>query len=634
MSKIKILDESTIQQIAAGEVIERPSSIVKELIENSIDAGADDIIIEIANGGKSYIRVTDNGEGMDKEDIRLAFKRHSTSKLKTVGDIYNVLSLGFRGEALASISSVSKLEVLSKTETSNVGVQTFIKDGEIVGANKIGCPKGTTIIVRDIFYNLPVRQKFLKSSSVESNHISETINKLALGNFKISFKLIKDGKITLKTPRNNNLENTIYSVLGKDYYNNLVYIDHTEDKIKINGFLSNNKLYRANRKHQYLYINGRYISHLDISKIIEKEYKSLIPLNRLPVFILNMHLNPNEIDINIHPTKQEVKFVDSKNIYNIITKVVKERLMSSVTIPEMSFINQQNKAQNSLPKLFNSVEKNFENEKILQKHSKPNHDKYINKSETNIIIKDLTLDKYIKDKKDKNVDADISQLSNKSSYLDSKINTNEDIDINENITEQKIDDILLDIKPIGRVFNTYIIAESRIDEKLFFIDQHAAHERIMYERYRKEFSEEKITIQQLLYPEIIEFTNKEIEVINENKDIFKKLGFLFDAFGENSIALRGVPMLFGEPKVRNLFLDILDRLEDNIENNYEVKIDKIMKISCTNAIKSGDKIDNLEIMALFNDLQKCENPYTCPHGRPTITELSKKDIEKQFLRIM
>lgn len=634
MSKIKILDESTIQQIAAGEVIERPASIVKELIENSIDAKSSSIIIEIQDGGKSYIRITDNGEGMTREDIELAFKRHSTSKLETIEDIYNVLSLGFRGEALASISSVSKVEVLSKTKDSDVGVQVFIENGNIIEENTIGCPKGTTIIVRDIFYNLPVRKKFLKSTNVESNQIGDIINKLALGNSEVSFKFIKDGSNILKTPNNGKLLNTIYSVLGKDYHKNLIGIQYTSDDLKLSGYISNNSLYRGNRNHQYLYINGRYISHLNISKIIEKEYKSLIPLNRLPVFILNIDINPNDVDINIHPTKQEVKFVNPESIYDTITNVVRETLLPSVVVPEMKLFKEKI-VESPLLELFNEAKGNDEKLDIIDK--KPNKDK-------NIVVKDFTLLDYTEDKytkqenkcfdfsseEDKTIDSNNKYKNNKDLANDSKAKENH----KEVHIEQKIEHILLDIQPIGRVFNTYIIAESKNEEKLFFVDQHAAHERVMYEKYRDEYKNEKVATQQLLYPTVVELTNEEMDIVNENKDLFEEIGFIFNDFGENSIALRGVPMLFGKPKTKDLFLDILDGLSDNIKNNYETKIDKIMKISCTNAIKSGDKMNNLEIIALFDSLKKCENPYTCPHGRPTFIELSKRDIEKQFLRII
>lgn len=639
MSKIKVLDESTIQQIAAGEVIERPASIVKELVENSIDANSDKITIEIKEGGKSYIRITDNGHGMDKDDIDLAFKRHSTSKLSTIDDIYSVLSLGFRGEALASVASVSKVEVLSKTKDSDVGTQTLIEGGEIKEKNTIGSPKGTSIIVRELFYNLPVRRKFLKGVNIESNHISDIINKLALGNPKISFNFINDGRNLLKTRKNSRLLDTIYSVLGKDYYKNLIPINHSEENIKINGFISNNKLYRSNRNHQYLYINGRYISHLNISKIIKKEYRSLVPLNRLPVFILNLDIDPNRVDVNIHPTKQEIKFIDSEEIYDTISEVVRDNLMPSLSVPKMEFDKKEEK-KDDLPKLFNSS-----NEEIQSDDG--------SKENPNIVIKDLTEhnyteshnsdsktnDKYSspenKFEKDwagslKNLEFDLNNNNIKSN--EKKIEFKED-EVGEAV-EQTVEDILLDIDPIGRVFNTYIIAESKKEEKLFFIDQHAAHERVMYERYKKEFEEEEIVIQQLISPAIIDLTAEEKNIVDNNIGIFEKLGFELDNFGDSSVALRGVPMVFGEPKIKSLFLDVLDSLSTNIETSYDTKVEKIMKIACTNAIKSGDKMDNMEIIALFKSLKECDNPYTCPHGRPTIMEFSKREIEKSFLRTL
>ncbi len=627
MSKIQVLDEATIQQIAAGEVIERPASIVKELVENSIDAGSNNIIIEIKDGGKSFIRVTDDGEGMSKEDIKLAFKRHSTSKLKTIEDIYNVLSLGFRGEALPSISSVSKVEVLSKTKDSNVGIQVFIKNGEIIKSNNIGCPKGTTIIIRDIFYNLPVREKFLKSINIESNHVGDIINKLALGNPGLSFNFIKDANSITKTPLKGDLLDTIYSVLGKEYYKNLIPLEYSSENFKINGYISNNKLYRSNRNHQYLYINGRYISNLNISKVIEKEYRTLIPLNRLPVFILNMFLTPNEVDVNIHPTKQEVKFVNPEYIYDIISELIKENLMPSIAMPKMKIIDKTDKKSDTMPSLFEPLNR-ADNE-------------YKEKEREDIIIKDFTKDDYTNFNSNINKNIESNSYIDNSSYAEvskdlenNSSHINKDYIDNELVTEQKIEDILLDIQPIGRVFNTYIIAESKDEKKLYFIDQHAAHERVMYEKYKKEYKDEEIITQQLLYPVIIELTNEEINMTNENIDIFENLGFILEDFGDNTIALRGVPILFGEPKIKDLFLDILDGLYTNIKSSYETKLDKIMKISCTNAIKSGDKIGNLEMMALFDSLKKCDNPYTCPHGRPTIIELTKKDIEKQFLRIV
>lgn len=621
MSKIRMLDNLTIQKIAAGEVIENPSSIVKELVENSIDANAKNIIVDIINGGKDSIRVTDDGDGIDEADLKIAFERHSTSKLRDIDDIYKIISLGFRGEALASISGVAKVEVLTKTKEANSGLHGIVREGGITSIDTVGCPKGTTMIVNDLFYNLPVRKKFLRNDITEGNHISGTANKLALGNPQTAFKFIRDNKAILQTPGNGNLIDTIYSVLGKDFSKNLISIKYKDGYISIDGFISNNNLYRGNRGHQFLYMNGRYIVNHVIGKAIENRYKSIIPINRFPAFILNINIDPMEIDVNIHPSKQEIKFIDKDRVVGTISNVIEKNLVSSLYVPQMSLnIKGREKSKSKeeyIPKLFEMDE------------FKPSE---------NIIIKDFTVDKSDKDIYDNS--SNTWELDIEEPVYDTIQDTNSiKAEPKDNIPKEEIrlqnkQDLLSDTIPIGRVFDTYIIGESREKEKIYFIDQHAAHERIMYEKYKKEYEEEKIVVQQLLAPEVIELNNVDMSKCVENIDVFKRLGFDLEEFGPNSIAIRGVPLLFGNPQNKELFLDILDNINPDMQNNYITRIDKIMKIACTNAIKSGDSIDNMEILALFEDLRQCENPFTCPHGRPTIIEMTKRDIEKNFLRII
>lgn len=633
MTKIKLLDKLTIQKIAAGEVIENPASIVKELIENSIDAGAQNIIIEIKNGGKSYIRVTDDGEGMSKTDLNIAFERHSTSKLRDIEDIYNILSLGFRGEALSSISTVAKVEVLTKIQKSSVGIHALVEDGKISSIDNIGCPKGTTMIVKDLFYNLPVRQKFLETDRIETNKINNIINRLALGNKQISFQFIKDNKTILQTHKTNNLLDTIYTILGKEFSDNLIPINYNDNYINVKGFISNNKLYRGNRSHQYLYINNRSVWNHAISKSIEDGYKSLIPLNRFPIFIINLNLSPAELDINMHPTKQEVKFIDKDRVIRSIIEIIDQNLFLSINIPNFKFLNEEKKKE--LPKLFElDIDKNLHTDSkdfIIKDFTTTNFD-FTNKNKLNKESYDSYNLKSIKDINNKN-----TSNENEKFIIDKtqdRNSTNNNL-ISRNIVEQKIEDDLLDIKPIGSIFGTYILAESKFDEKLFIVDQHAAHERVMYEKYKKEYKVEEIVTQQLISPNIIELTNSEMSKFQDHIILFEKLGFCLEEFGPNSVAVRGVPVIFGTPISMNLFTDILDNLSSDIDitNSYDLKLDKIMKIACTNSIKSGDKINEIEIMALFKNLQECENPFTCPHGRPTIIEMTKKDIEKEFLRI-
>ncbi len=617
MGRIKLLDNITIQKIAAGEVIERPSSIVKELIENSLDANSNNITIEIKDGGKSYIRVTDDGDGIEDDDLSLAFKRHSTSKLSTADDLYKIRSLGFRGEALASISHVSKVEVMSKTKNAVGGIHAIVEEGEIISKEVIGCPKGTTLIVKDLFYNLPVRKEFLKSDLIESNQISDIVYKVALGNLNTSFKFIRDNKVVLKTSKNNDMKTHIYSILGREFSNNLIPIDFEEHGIYLHGYISNNNLYRSNRNHQYIYINGRYINNISISNIIEGHYKSLIPLNRFPCFVLFIDLDPSAIDVNIHPTKQEIKFANQSEIFTVIDRAIKDILYPSLSVPKVSFKQPLEMIKEEEPPLL-----------LIQGNNNIKED---------IIIKDLTRETIFVKESPKESTETYKEMKNEfliaESTKDEKITSNDinEIDVDESSTDIK--NILSDIEPMGIIFNTYILAEDKLNQKLYFIDQHAAHERVMYEKYLDEYKKENIIAQQLLAPEIVELTNSEMHYFIENISVFRSLGFDVEEFGNNSVVIRSVPLIFGSPNVRELFYDLLDNI-NNIKSSYDTKLEKIMKIACTKAVKGGDHISKIEVLSLLEQLKGCKNPHSCPHGRPTVLEMSKTDIEKAFLRIM
>lgn len=630
MANIKILDEKTIEKIAAGEVIERPASIVKELIENSLDAGAKNIIVEIRDGGKSYIRITDDGSGINDEDLELAFKRHSTSKITSLDDLYSITSLGFRGEALSSVSHVARVEVMTKSGSSLSGLNASIEEGSVVSKEIVGTPKGTTMIVRDLFYNLPVRKNFLKSSLVESNQIVDIVYKIALGNMDVSFKLIRDNKVVLKTSRNNKALDHIYSILGREFRDNMVNISLEDNDISINGYISNNKLYRSNRSHQYIYVNGRYIDNKSIRDTIERNYKSIIPLNRFPAFIVFIDIDPKVIDINIHPTKQEIKFVDEDLVLGNLSDLVGESLTQAITIPKINFKDKKKHKKEDIPNLFDLD---------LNQSSHVKSDSSIDLSdiEKDFIVKDFTdnMNNLYEDtsiKKDMYIDKynDFSAGEKSNTPKDLHIKKESSLDESAN----KTSNILSNLKPLGVVFKTYIISEDELNQKIYFIDQHAAHERIMYEKYLDEFKNESIHSQQLLSADIIELTNLEMNRFLENIDIFKALGFDLDEFGKNNIAIRAVPLIFGEPNVKRLFYDILDNMEKDLNSTYDIKLDKIMKLACTNAIKSGDTMSDLEILSLFDQLKKTKEPSSCPHGRPTILEMSKKEIEKGFLRII
>lgn len=634
MAKIRVLDDLTIQKIAAGEVIERPASVVKELIENSIDANSDNIVVEIKNGGKSLIRISDNGDGILEEDLALAFKKHSTSKLRSIEDIFTIMSLGFRGEALSSIASVARVEVLTRTEGSNAGLQALVEEGEIISLDVVGSPKGTTMIVRDLFYNLPVRKKFLKSDLSEGNYVSDIVNKLALGNPDISFKFIRDNKTVLQTSQSNSLLDNIYSILGKDTAKSLIPLEYKDSRIKVKGYISNSNLYRGNRNHQYLYINGRYVVDYPLAKVIENQYRTMIPQNRFPVFILYLEIDPLEVDVNIHPTKQEIKFSNSDFVYGKISNLVKETLRASIYAPQFKLDKEDKEDKQDkeeVVNLFNLGESNKFDDIVVHDFTSKQDNLPIRETNEYDLLMDILEDNLDEDREE-DIYTDISFKAIESRDIrEDKLDLDSKPEIPE---EQKIEDLLFDIKPIGQVFDTYIIVESKVDEKLIFIDQHAAHERIMYERYKKEYENEAINVQILMVPEIIELTDRELNYVRENIQVFRDLGFDIDEFGHNSIALRAVPILFGSPKTKDLFLQILDSLDTGIKNSYETSIQKIMKLACTNAIKGGDVIKDMEIMALIKDLKACENPYTCPHGRPTMVSMTREQIEKEFLRIV
>lgn len=606
MKKINVLDDNTINKIAAGEVIERPSSIVKELIENSIDANARNITIEIKDGGKNYIRITDDGDGIYKDDIQLAFLRHSTSKISKSEDLLKVHSLGFRGEALASISSISMVELISKTIDEETGIMVEIHGGILQQESEVGSPKGTTIIVRNIFYNTPVRKKFLKSDSAESANITNIINKLALSNTDISFNYIKDNKNMIKTPGNGDLKSTIFSIYGKEHTESLISINYSSDLFSINGYISKPLFNRGNRNYELFFVNGRYVNSKLLSKAIEEAYKTLITINRYPVVYLYIKVDPKNIDVNVHPSKVEIRFNDDLKLIPKVTDIVKNILFEFNLVPNITLENKNKQKTEEIIDILDDKPKNTE-------INKNNYNKPLLKKEYE--VEDIEQINFVKEDKIETLD--------KSSVRENK----------KSIQDNDSSRVFPELNIIGRVFNTYIIGEDSISNTMYMIDQHAAHERIMYEKFRLQYEKESVVIQPLIVPRTINLSHYDYELILNNIELFNELGFDIEDFGRNSISIRGVPMLFGLPDNNNLFMDILDNLNENISNKYDLRAEKIIKMSCTNAIKAGDSMGHIEIKSLMNDLKKCENPFTCPHGRPITIKITKYEIEKMFKRI-
>lgn len=626
---IVLLDDNTISKISAGEIIENPASVVKELLENSIDAGAKNITVEVKNSPTDFIRITDDGCGFKADEIELAFMRHSTSKLSKIEDLEELTTLGFRGEALASISSIAKIRLLTKNSEDLAGTSSKIENGKIIEQSNVGMPNGSTFYVEDIFYNTPVRKKFLRADNVEFNLIFDVIQKIALGNPQVSISYIRDGKTLLNSYKNSNYKNHILNVLGREIATNLIENSFSSENYKIRAYFSNNKLFRSSRNHQYIYINGRYVTNREISREIEKVYKSLIPLNRFPVFILFIDINSSLIDVNIHPKKHEVKLSNENNLIAILCEMVEEVLYPNRSIREIEdepkvnlnvFDIYEDKSNDNL---INFKEPTYEpGDNDIKEFDIDSQSFYENYQPFDMNKENLDNNNDIDNIEDKTEDFNYDNIPSLEQFQeDSFLNDKEVIDSN-----------LINTRIVGILFDTFIILENKDKDLIYLVDQHAAHERVMYEKYKKQYLNSNINSQVLLKPEIIELNASEYMKIEKNFKLFKDLGFSIDSFGENSIILREVPMIFGFPTYVSFIRDIIDSLDDKIYSNYQADMWKVMKRACLKAVKAGDTLSNMEVKELINSLIHCENPYTCPHGRPTIIDIKKTTIAKLFLR--
>ena len=671
---INILDDFTINKIAAGEVVERPSSVTKELIENSIDASSTQIVIDIVDGGKKQIRITDNGEGIPSSEVDKSFLRHATSKIKKIDDLYDLYSLGFRGEALASIASVSRLEMITKTKDEPLGTKVVLEGGKEVLKEPVGTKNGTTIIIKDLFFNTPVRQKFLKSTHAETINISDLINKLAIGNTNVQFKYINNGKLMLNTPGDNKLISVIRSIYGKEIVENLIEINEEGSFCNINGYIGNNNIYRSNKNLQHIYINNRYVRSKIILDAINEAYKSIIPINKHGVCFLNIDINPAKIDVNIHPTKMEIKFENDKDLYIEIRDLLKKKLLNTALIGKYENYDDKFKVNESKEtylqekeaylQTFNNLNKENEEDKNLNKATPKNDFSELNSfmslsealSRNNKVEENKANKEKVKDNTitSNNIEKEIKlqSIENKKNefFIDGVVDVSKSFSFDElnslnekndkkaelnQISEENIKSenrfSITDFRVVGSILNTYIVLEK--NEAMYLLDQHAAHEKVLYEEYMKKFKNHKIDMQMLLDPIVMEFSNVDMMKIENNMDLFLNFGFEIELFGNNHIMVRGVPTIFGTPESEKFILQIIDNMED-LSSSYDLKGDKFASMACRAAIKANDKIHIIEMKKLLLQMEKCENPFTCPHGRPTIVEISKKEIEKMFKRIM
>ncbi|AEF17278.1 DNA mismatch repair protein mutL [Thermoanaerobacterium xylanolyticum LX-11] len=609
MNKINLLDDELINKISAGEVVERPMSIVKELVENSIDADSKNITIEIIDGGIPYIKVLDDGCGMNEIDAVLAFGRHATSKIKSTDDLFNIGTLGFRGEALASIAAISKVLLKTKEENSLYGTLINVEGGKILKKVKCGCEKGCSVEVKDVFYNTPARRKFLKRPSTEAMYITDMVAKIALSRPDISFRYIKDKRMEFMTSGNNSVNEVILRLYGDELYSNLIETEYNDEYMNIKIFLCKPSYTRGNRNMQILFVNGRFVKNKIYTTAVEEAYKTLIPVNRYPVVITYLNIDPKNIDVNVHPTKLEVKFSDEKEIFDSIYKSIKNALNRSNLIPTIRHdmftyadITENKVEEKSNPKQLNMIEEESTN-KILEVY--PNNKSFV---------------------------SNVKESSEKAYFDYNDVNAfNKEIENTHIENFNTLPDERDDYKIVGVIFSTYIIVEK--DDVIYLVDQHAAHERILYEKFMNMYN--NVQGKQTTIPILINIEPGDDVIINENIELFNKLGYKFESFGNNSIVLREVPVVLGQPESRQLFIDIIDKLKrDDFNKDINLKEETIIMMACKKAVKAMDSLSKEEINSLFNDLKVTENPYTCPHGRPVIVSIKKYELEKMFKRIM
>ena len=635
MSRIQLLDNETIDKIAAGEVVERPSSVVKELVENAIDAGATAITVEIKEGGISFIRVTDNGNGIPEDQVKEAFLRHATSKIRTSEDLNNIHSLGFRGEALSSISAVAQVEIMTKTKDSLLGVHYAIEGGKETDFSQVGVPNGTTILVKNLFFNTPARRKFLKTATTEGGYIADLCEHLAMSKPEISFRFISNSQVKFHTSGNGDMREIIYRIFGKDFIKEIIPIDCKDDYIHIYGYLGKPSLNRSNRNFENCFINGRYVKSNFLFKAVEEGYRAYLMQHKFPFVVLYFEIDTDKVDVNVHPTKMDIRITDSQKYYDFIVKSVSQTLQHQEMIPDMD----QDETLSKTPKKEiaerTTVPEPFE-QKRMEEYKVKEDFSYI----TNRLFEEEVSDiGSLKPNTETKCEVTPPSLNspNTVSPVSPKItgtpNITTPVQMNffeERILKQENKD---KFEIIGQIFQTYWLV--RYEDKLLFADQHAAHEKVKYEKLMSKLKNGEILSQTLQPPLVLHLTQKEEAALEEYHSYFEALGFVWEDFGSHSIAMREMPMeLYGKSE-KHFFEEILDELVENgCKGTPEVIQEKITSMACKSAVKGNQTFTVMEMNALLEQLFELENPYHCPHGRPTMISMSKTDLEKKFKRIV
>ena len=727
MGKIVLLDDSTINKIAAGEVIERPASVVKEVMENSIDAGATAITVEIRNGGISYIRVTDNGKGIMQDDLEIAFERHATSKLRSAEDLDDIKSMGFRGEALASIASIAKVSLISKTADSYTGYEVVVEGGKILSKEEAGCPNGTSITIENLFYNTPVRYKFLKKDFTESGYIEDVVTRIALVHPEIAVKLINTGKTIIQTSGNGEIKPVIYNIYGKEIADNLIDIDYTYDDIIVKGVIGKPVISRSNRSNQLFFVNNRFVKDKALSGAAEQAFKGFVTIGKHGFLVLNIDMDPRKVDVNVHPAKLEVRFQEETKIFKAIYHAIREGLLKGDLVADTSSIDKIDeektkystenidlnpKFENVGSSSFRDIIKNtepvkpnfeqlpsyikeekFDSNKLVQtdqtveKEEVKEHEKQSEQTFEDVMARlnrmqnvistvneekttynapsEATINNEDKEKVENSTE-DVKVINQETPQANSQ--TNDDskflemyektfgISVKKEENEEDELDVSQEFKPmtaednvsvfegessyatkpaykyIGIAFNTYIIIEMKSD--LYIIDQHAAHERIMYEKIKQNYYSNNTKDSQLmLLPDIITLTHKEMGIYRDNKEMFQRAGFAVEEFGENTVKLSGVPNVLIDLETKDLFLETLDEINTVARTaKQEIEEKFIATVACKAAVKAHMVLEKQEVTQVLDKLLQLPNPFTCPHGRPTAIKMTRNDIEKKFSR--
>ena len=713
---IKVLDQNTINKIAAGEVIEKPSSVIKELVENSIDSGATAVTVEVKGGGLSFMRVTDNGAGINKDEVKLAFKRHATSKLVKVEDLLSISSLGFRGEALASIAAVSQVELISKTADDVTGIRYQIHGGAEISSEEIGCPNGTTIVVRNLFYNTPARKKFMKTDATEISYIYDLMCRICMSHPEVSFKFIANGTDKIFTSGNGKLKDIIYHIYGRDITSNLLEINAENDYMKISGFIARPCISRGNRSFEGYYVNHRYIKSAVLTKAIEDAFRTFVMIHKFPFTEINFDVKPDLIDVNVHPTKMELKFVNSQDIYSFTYNAIRETLLFKELIPDVtpekdpkpetfkqrdignkpeafenkrrealaakenknvpangvapasSYIPPSGRSSESIPapvrpvievidetKSANCVredispykrsvsenrenvaESNADNQNAGNQNAGNQNAGNQNTGDQNSGNQNICN----KENVNTNTDVSTSQSSDNQALLNNSLENTEPVEEKKKYVQQDMfqekfltKEARAKHRLIGQLFKTYWLIE--YDGRLFIMDQHAAHEKVKYEELMANYNNKKIYSQYLMPPAVVTLSAAEIEFLHENMEMFEALGYQIENFGGREFKLNAVPdNLFGLDG-RELFIDFIADASSNARKvTIDTFIHKLSTMACKAAIKGNTEISFKEADALIDQLLKLENPYTCPHGRPTVISMTEAEIEKKFKRIV